>query len=152
MQTTNLAVLLLVEDELDHANLIREVLQKEGHLINKIVWVKNGRQALDYVFQIGEYEGQEVATPGLILLDLKLPELDGFEVLKRIKQDETYKEIPAVVLTTSRNAEDVKKALRLGANDYIVKPVTWEGFERKVRELGKYWTFVSDTSLAKQQS
>lgn len=151
MQMTNLDVLLLVEDEVDHANLIMEGLQEEGHLINKIIWVKDGQQAIDYVYKRGEYEDQNVPTPGLILLDLKLPELDGFEVLRSLKQDEVYKEIPVVVLTTSRNSEDVKKALQIGANDYIVKSVIWEEFERKVRELGKYWALVSDTSLAKQQ-
>ncbi len=151
MPRTHLDVLLIVEDELDHANLIMEVLQEEGRLANEIIHVQDGQQGIDYIYKKGEYEDRNVPTPGLVLLDLKLPDLDGFEVLKIIKQDETYKEIPIVMLTTSRNTEDVKKALQLGANDYIVKPVAWEEFERKVRKLGKYWALVSDTSLAKQQ-
>ncbi|MBD3308272.1 response regulator [candidate division KSB3 bacterium] len=146
---TNLDILLLVEDEIDHANLIIEALREEGHLTNDIIWVKDGQQAIDYTYQQGEFADQDVATPGLILLDLKLPELNGFEVLKILKNDPEYHEIPIVVLTTSNNSEDVKTALKLNANDYIVKPVAWEDFERKIRELGKYWAFTSNASLAK---
>ena len=150
MAMTNIPTVFLVEDEPDHAQLIMGVLQQEGHLVNEIVWVKNGRQAVDYVFQTGTYAGQTLAPPGLILLDLKLPELDGFEVLQRLKQDERTQTIPVVMLTTSHNADDVERALRLGANDYIAKPVVWAEFERKVREMGKYWALVSDAALARQ--
>ena len=150
MAMTNIPTVFLVEDEPDHAQLIMGVLQQEGHLVNEIVWVKNGRQAVDYVFQTGTYAGQTLAHPGLILLDLKLPELDGFEVLQRLKGDERTKTIPVVMLTTSQNADDVERALRLGANDYIAKPVIWAEFERKVREMGKYWVLVSDAALARQ--
>jgi len=150
MAMTNIPTVFLVEDEPDHAQLIMGVLQQEGHLVNEIVWVKNGRQAVDYVFQTGMYAGHTIAPPGLIVLDLKLPELDGFEVLQRLKQDERTQTIPVVMLTTSQNADDVERALRLGANDYIAKPVIWAEFERKVREMGKYWALVSDAALARQ--
>ena len=150
MSVTNIPTVLLVEDEPDHAHLIMGVLQREGRLINDIVWLKNGRQAVDYVFHAGAYADQTLAHPGFILLDLKLPELDGFEVLQHLKEDERVKAIPVVMLTTSHNAEDAQRALCLGANDYIVKPFVWADFERKVRELGTYWALVSDAALAGQ--
>jgi CheY-like chemotaxis protein len=149
MDISNVDVLLLVEDEQDHAHLILEALKEEGHLTNDIVWAKDGQEAIDYIFKQGAYQDQDLTLPGLILLDLKLPELNGFDVLTILKQHKEFKEIPVVVLTTSKNSEDVKKALQLGANDYIVKPVIWEDFERKIRELGKYWALVSNTRLAK---
>ena len=126
MQQSNLEVLLLVEDEPDHAYLIKEALKNNGHLANEIIWVKSGSDAVDYVYNKGKYKRNNAANPCLILLDIKLPELDGFEVLKIIKSDDNYKSIPIVMLTTTRNSEDVKKALMLGANDYITKPVEWD--------------------------
>ncbi len=149
MTKSNLEILLLVEDEPDHAQLIVEVLKENGSLANDIVWVKNGQEAVDYVLRKGQYKGQKTKKPGLILLDIKLPELDGFEVLNEIKSNQSVKAIPVVMLTTTGNSEDVERALKLGANDYIVKPVNWESFEKTVRELGKYWAFISDAYLSK---
>lgn len=149
MQKSKLDILLLVEDEPDHAHLIMDVLTEHGHLANQIIWVKDGREAVDYVLRKGKNKGRNSSRPGLILLDIKMPELDGFDVLKILKADDDVKTIPIVMLTTTRNSEDVEKALALGANDYISKPVEWEAFVKTVGELGKYWAFISDANLAR---
>lgn len=147
MKPKILDLLLVAEDEQDHADLICEALQSEGRLVNEIRCVKNGREALDFVFGTGEFELVEAKRPGLILLDIKMPEYDGFEVLKRVKSDDRTKSIPVVMLTTTSEAGDIEKALSLGANDYIVKPVSWANFEEKVRSLGMYWALVSDSTM-----
>ena len=143
MERSNLEILLLVEDEPDHAQLIMESLVGNGSLVNEIVWVENGRRALDYIFREGEFASRDNKL-GMVLLDLKLPELDGFEVLEKIKTDSKYKDLPVVVLSTSDMSQDIKRALQLGANDYITKPVRWEDFVGKVKGLGKYWAFISE--------
>ena len=119
-------------------------LSENGHLINEIVWVKNGLEALDCIYRRNDFASNMIKKIGLVLLDLKLPELDGFGVLKELKEDPLKKDIPVVVLSTSQNTEDVKLALQLGANDYITKPVSWEEFVSKVKGLGKYWAFISE--------
>lgn len=140
--------LLIVEDDPDHAHLIIDVLKEDGGLQNQINWVSNGLKAVNYVMHEGEYTPENAPRPGLILLDIKMPELDGFDVLRRLKSDDRYRSIPIVMLTTTQNTEDVSLALKLGANDYIVKPVVWEDFVRKIRDVGKYWAFVSNSGLA----
>lgn len=148
MIASHVDTLLIVEDDPDHAHLIIDVLKNEGGLQNNIVWVANGLEAINYVYQKGQYSAENAPRPGLILLDIKMPEMDGFDVLKKIKADPETRTIPVVMLTTTQNREDVDKALELGANDYIVKPVEWDEFVRKIREVGKYWAFVSNCSLA----
>lgn len=140
-----LEVLLIVEDDQDHAELIKESLKKNERLINKIYCVENGQDALDYVRCCGKFNQENAPPPGLILLDVKLPQKDGFEVLEELKSDEKFKRIPVVMVTTTSNPSDIDKALRLGANDYIVKPVQWNDFEQKIGALGKYWAFTSDS-------
>jgi len=140
----HLDVILLVEDEEDHARLIMNSLKREGKLLNEIIWVKNGVEALEYMDKSMKSEQADKEKPRLILLDIKLPLKDGFEVLKILKTDETYRKIPVVMLTTTSNSDDVKKALSLGANDYIVKPVKFSDFVEKVSKLGNYWILTSD--------
>lgn len=140
--------LLLVEDDSDHAHLIMDVLRDEGGLRNCINWVSNGLRAVEYLYREGEFDATNAPRPGLILLDIKMPEMDGFDVLRKVKSDPDLRAIPIVMLTTTQNAEEVNLALQLGANDYIVKPVVWEDFVRKIKEVGKYWVFVSNTNLA----
>ena len=142
-----LDVILLVEDEEDHARLITKALTEQGHLLNQLVWVKNGKEALDYVMRTGAYTQENAPRPGLILLDIKLPLKDGFEVLQELKRENEFKHIPIVMLTTTSNSEDVRKALAMGANDYIVKPVKFSDFVNKVGQLGNYWSFVSDSVI-----
>ena len=93
----------------------------------------------------GKYNKENAPRPGIILLDIKLPFKDGFEVLKELKSDKRFKTIPIVMLTTTSKSEDITRALDLGANDYIVKPVSWKDFEMKIRSLGKYWAFTSNS-------
>jgi len=142
MRSIKLDNLLLVDDEKDHAELIMKVLKEEEHLLNDIKWLKNGKEAVEYLAENNE----EKTLPGLILLDIKMPFLNGFEVLEYLKKDKLYKKIPIVMLTTSLNTDDVNKALELGANDYIVKPVNWFDFEEKVRGIGKYWALISEAT------
>ena len=139
--------ILLVEDEPDHARLVKKSLSEHGRLLNEIYWVKNGVEAMEYITQTGSYNEENAPRPGLILLDLKMPLKDGFQVLAELKSDTGHKSIPVVVLTTSANSEDAKKALELGANDFIVKPVNFSDFVHKVGQLGNYWGFISDSYM-----
>jgi CheY-like chemotaxis protein len=139
--------ILLVEDEADHARLVKKSLSEHGRLLNEIYWVKNGIEAMEYITQSGPYNEKNAPRPGLILLDLKMPLKDGFQVLAELKSDPGYKSIPVVVLTTSVNSEDARKALDLGANDFIVKPVKFSDFVQKVGQLGNYWGFISDSYM-----
>ncbi len=140
----NLDIILLVEDEEDHARLIMNSLKKEGKLLNEIIWVKNGVEALEYMEKSMKSAQTDIGKPRLVLLDVKLPLKNGFDVLKILKTDEKYKTIPVVMLTTTSNSDDVKKALSMGANDYIVKPVKFSDFMEKVSKLGNYWILTSD--------
>lgn len=140
-----LEVVLLVEDEPDHVELIIASLKKEGRLINEIHCVEDGQKAIEYMTLTGKYNKENAPRPGIILLDIKLPFKDGFEVLKELKSDKRFKRIPIIMLTTTSKSDDITRALDLGANDYIVKPVSWKDFEQKIRALGKYWAFISNS-------
>jgi len=146
-QKMRVETILLVEDEEDHARLIMKTLQEKTKLLNPIHWVKNGEEALAYITKTGAYHEENAPTPGLILLDLKLPLKDGFEVLQEIKSDSRYKTIPVIMLTTSSQTDDIRKALELGANDYIVKPIQFHDFVDKIGSLGHYWICISDSKL-----
>ena len=113
----------------------------EDHLVaNKISWVEDGAAALDYLFRRGKYSDEkQYPMPQLILLDLRLPKIDGIEVLKEIKQDETLRNIPVVVLTTSEAETDIAKAYTHHVNSYVVKPVDFNSFTKLMRDLGLYW-------------
>lgn len=131
--------ILLVEDNLNDAELTIRALSK-NKIANKLIHLKDGASALDFLFGKGEFEGRNVNNkPKVILLDLKMPKVDGLEVLKKIKSDELTKKIPVVVLTSSKENPDIETAYQLGANSYIVKPVEFDGFAKAVSELGLYW-------------
>jgi len=135
--------ILLVEDNPDDAEMALSALKK-NNLANKIHWVEDGEQAIDYLFKTGEYSGRDVKKkPKLILLDLKLPKISGLEVLQRIKSEEQTKTIPVVVLTSSREEIDVISAYKLGVNSYIVKPVNFEQFSKSISDLGLYWLVLN---------
>ena len=132
-------ILLLVEDDDAHAILISRMIEKTG-VANKIYRVDDGEEALDYIFHRGNYAAKESSPrPDLVLLDLRLPKLDGHEVLIAIKQSEKLKSIPVVVLSTSENESDISKAYRNQANSYLVKPMGFGEFSELIRELGSYW-------------
>jgi two-component system, response regulator len=142
---TEFAPILIVEDEEDHARLIIKSLVETGKMMNEIVHIDNGQDALNYLMQKGEYIDHKHHIPTLILLDVKMPMKNGFEVLEELKADEKLKKIPVVMLTTTSTSEDIDKAMTLGANDYIVKPVKLADFMDKVSKLGYYWGVVSDS-------
>lgn len=135
--------ILLVEDNPTDAELAMRALKK-SNLANKLVWVKDGAEALDFIFCTGSYQAREMtAGPKVVLLDLRLPKVDGMEVLRRIKNDERTKTIPVVVLTSSKEDRDVAESYRLGVNSYISKPVEFDEFAKVVSDLGLYWLLVN---------
>ena len=132
-------LVMLIEDNIDHAELVVRTL--EDHLIsNQVRHFLDGQSALDYLFRRGEFlEAKETRRPHVILLDLRLPRVDGIDVLKAIKEDANLKSIPVVVLTTSEAEKDVAKAYYNHANSYLVKPVGFEDFKKLMDDLGFYW-------------
>ena len=135
--------ILLVEDNPTDAELAMLAL-KERNLANKLVWVKDGAEALDFLFATGAYAGRSVENgPKVVLLDLRLPKVDGLEVLRRIKSDERTKNIPVAVVTSSKEDRDVLASYNLGVNSYISKPVDFDEFTKVVSELGFYWLLIN---------
>jgi two-component system, response regulator len=143
MDKVNIVDILLVEDNPNDAEMAMRALKKY-YVANKIHHVEDGAEALDYLFGEGKYEGRNVHnTPKVILLDLKLPKINGIEVLKKVKSDERTQKIPVVVLTSSREERDVVETYKLGVNSYIVKPVEFDKFVESVKELGLYWLLLN---------
>ena len=139
MNETTIVEILLVEDNPQDLRLTQRALIK-ANLANHIHVARDGQEALEFIFCEGEYAGRKIENaPKVILLDLKLPKVDGKEVLERIKSDPRTKMIPVVVLTSSKEQSDVVESYNLGVNSYIVKPVNFEGFAAAVRQLGMYW-------------
>jgi len=136
--------ILLVEDNPNDAELAMRALRK-GKLANHITWVKDGAEALEFIFRTGAYAGRPDQYPRLILLDLKLPKMDGIEVLKRLKADERTRVIPVVMITSSAEESDVIESYKLGVNSYIVKPVEFEQFSETVAKTGFYWMLMNKT-------
>ena len=137
-------VILLVEDNPSDVGLTKRALSR-SHIANEMVIAEDGQDALDYLFAAGKYAGREVGeTPALILLDLKLPRVDGLEVLRRIRADERTRRLPVVILTTSREEQDVAQSYDLGANSYIRKPVDFKQFVESVERLGLYWLVMNE--------
>ncbi len=135
--------ILLVEDNPNDMELTLRALKKHN-LANKVHVARDGVEALDYIFASGAHAEENVADlPKVILLDLKLPKVDGLEVLRKVKSDELTKMIPVVVLTSSREEKDMIESYKLGVNSYIVKPVDFDKFLRSVEELGLYWLLLN---------
>jgi len=135
--------ILLVEDNPDHAELTLRAL-KNGNVLNEVFWVKDGAEALDFLEHRGPYADPNTAPrPGLILLDLNLPKVDGHEVLRRIKTDDTLRTIPVVMLTTSARDDEVSECYNAGANSYMCKPVRFTEFMERVRTIKLYWLLTS---------
>ena len=143
MTTESSVEILLVEDNMSDAELTIRALKKKN-LANNLIHLKNGAEALDFIFGQGPYAGRDLNNhPKVILLDLKMPKINGLEVLARIRADERTKKIPVVVLTSSKEDPDVNECYRLGVNSYIVKPVDFDNFLKAVSELGFYWLLLN---------
>jgi two-component system, response regulator len=139
----NMVEILLVEDNPNDVELALHALKK-NKLANRIQVVRDGAEALEFLFHTGVYEALENNSyPRVILLDLKLPKVDGLEVLRRIKSDESTQSIPVVMMTSSREERDIVESYRLGVNSYIVKPVDFDQFTEAVRQLGLYWMVLN---------
>ena len=141
--------ILLVEDNASDAELTITAL-KSRNLANKLIHVSDGEEALDFLFGTGRYAGRNSSKlPKVVLLDLKLPKVDGIEVLRRVRSEESTKLLPIVVLTSSREDRDLLETYKLGVNSYIVKPVDFENFSEAVASLGLYWVLLNEVPVSK---
>ena len=142
-------VILLVEDNPSDVKLTRRALE-QNQIVNKVIVAEDGREALDYLSGAGQYASRDVRDfPAVVLLDLKLPRIDGLEVLKEIRSNELTRLIPVVILTSSDQEEDLIASYKLGANSYIRKPVDFNQFAEAVRNLGMYWLLLNEAPPAK---
>lgn len=135
--------ILLVEDNPDDVELTIHALKK-NNIVNPIAVMRDGQEALEYLFYRGKYANATHTLPNVILLDLKLPKVDGIEILQKIKNDRRLKLIPVVVLTSSKEESDVVRSYDLGVNSYIRKPVDFEQFVDTVRQIGFYWLLINE--------
>lgn len=135
--------ILLVEDDPKDVQLTLEALS-EYNLANEVIVVRDGEEALNYLSRSGKFETFASGNPAAILLDLKLPKVNGLEVLGRVRADEKLKMIPVIVLTSSRQEEDLAKCYKLGVNAYVVKPVDFHEFINAVKELGVFWGLINE--------
>ncbi len=140
---------LLVEDNPNDALLAIRSL-KESKLANEIVHLKDGQEAIDYLLQQGSYTGKKAFLPKVILLDLKLPKVNGLEVLKVLRANPETKLVPIVILTSSQVESDLIESYKLGANSFIVKPVEFENFSKSIREVGLYWLVLNKPPILKR--
>jgi CheY-like chemotaxis protein len=138
--------ILLADDNPEDVELTVAALQK-NRLANRIIVVRDGAEALDYLFRRRAFSERADDQPGLILLDLKMPKVDGLEVLQSIKQDATLRMIPVVVLTSSREEHDLLRTYDLGVNAYVVKPVSFQDFMDAVQALGQFWALINEVPV-----
>jgi CheY-like chemotaxis protein len=136
--------ILLAEDSEKDIELTMEALE-EHHLANDLVVVRDGAEALDYLYHRGQFAGSTNSPPVLVLLDLKMPKVDGMEVLRQIKADPELKRIPVVMMTSSREERDLVLSYDLGVNAYVVKPVKFSEFMDSVKQLGVFWALINET-------
>jgi len=134
--------LLLVEDSPIDAELAMRALKKAG-LMNKLLWVKDGQEALDYLFRQGQYVSRDETLPRLVLLDLNMPKVGGIEVLKAVKASDHTRSIPVVVMTASQEESDLGRTYEMGVNSYIVKPLDFEALSEVVAKTGHYWLVIN---------
>jgi len=134
--------ILLAEDNETDAELAIRALTK-SKVANRVVWVKDGEEALDYMFRRGDYAGRKGGDPRLVLLDLKMPKVDGAQVLAELKRDARTRSIPVVVMTSSKEERDLEETYRNGVNSYVVKPLDFDQFVEVVAKIGLYWVVVN---------
>jgi CheY-like chemotaxis protein len=140
----NLKRILLVDDSARDRELALDALETH-HLANEVVSVRDGEEALDYLYRRGQFATRSPGNPGVVLLDLKMPKVDGLEVLRQIKGDPALKTIPVVVMTSSREEQDLVRSYELGVNAYVVKPVKFHEFVDAVKQLGAFWAVLNET-------
>ncbi|KPN17227.1 response regulator [Luteimonas terrae] len=141
---SEIRTILLAEDSPHDAEMAIDAL-REAHLANPIVHVEDGVEALDYLFMRGKHAGRTPGDPAVLLLDIKMPRMDGLEVLKQLREHETLKRMPVVILSSSREESDLARSWDLGVNAYVVKPVDVDQFFEAVRTLGKFWAVLNET-------
>lgn len=142
MQSFELVEILYVEDNVHDAELTIPAL-KDGGLANKLLWLRDGQQALDYMFQQGEYAERGNDWPRLVLLDLKMPRLDGIEVLQAIRADDRTRMVPVVIMTSSQEESDIVRSYDLGVNSYVVKPVDFAALTQFAHHAGYHWIAIN---------
>lgn len=140
--------ILLVEDNPNDAELTLEALQSKN-LANEVIWLKDGQEALDFLYCNEAYAGREKLNPALILLDIKMPRVDGLEVLKQVKSDPNLRSIPVVILTSSREEADLLEGYNQGVNAFVVKPVMFQDFMHSVSTLGTFWALLNEVPARK---
>jgi CheY-like chemotaxis protein len=146
----NNKIILLVEDNPDDVELTLMAF-RQNHILNEVVVARDGVAALDYLLGTGPHAGRDLSVmPSLVLLDLKLPKVDGLEVLRRLRANPATKLIPTVVLTTSKEEQDIIASYRFGCNSYVQKPVSFEQFADATRQLGLYWLILNETAPVKK--
>lgn len=146
----NLKRILLVEDNAHDIEMTLAALE-ENHLANEVIVVRDGEEALDYIYRRGIYKLRAEGNPAVILLDLKLPKIDGLEVLERLKSDSSLKALPVVMLTSSREEKDLVRSYNLGVNAYVVKPVDFHEFVTALKELGLFWAVINQPPVISRQ-
>ena len=135
--------ILLAEDSVKDVELTLTALE-EKHLANKVDVVRDGEEALDYLYRRGPFQSRPGGNPAVVLLDIKMPKVNGLEVLRQIKSDERLKTIPVVVLTSSREERDLTESYKLGVNGYVVKPVDFSQFVDAIKEVGAFWAVINE--------
>ena len=143
MNEMNMRTILYAEDSKLDVELAKEVL-RENKILNPVAVVQDGVEALEYLNCQGEYKDRKTGNPGMILLDLKMPRMDGLELLDLLKKDVKFKQIPIIMLTSSREEQDLIKGYELGVNAYVVKPVDFSDFANVVKEIGVFWAIINE--------
>ena len=141
--TDQLKRVLLAEDSVNDAELTLAALN-ENRLANEVIHVRDGEAALDYLYSRGAYTARPAGNPAVVLLDIKMPKVDGIEVLRRMRADPTLRTVPVVILTSSREEQDLMQSYALGANAYVVKPVDFGEFLGAVKSLGLFWAVINE--------
>lgn len=136
--------ILLVEDSVADAEMTLRTLKRQG-VVNTVQWVRDGVEAIEYLFRQDQFAAREPGMPKLVLLDLKMPRMDGLQVLARMRRDERTKAVPVVMMTSSREEGDVLASYELGVNSYVVKPVDFSEFAERVVQVGLYWMMANES-------